>query len=239
MYQCVATSVAGFVQQLAVGYVTHGYYFFVTGEIPAHKDPTKTDRKIIEQYGIDISKWGRMRRKKSGEASLQYLRFGHFFVLIATHGDHPFFDVEAKRLKDMRESPLRFHGYSISCRRGWRKEEFHASVRIDLDRYLKLKAHFEDISVHRSVENLTAEFLALPFEPYAPLKNQLFVILRAVNRKRLTAGLEPVPNSAIRRFRKSKRVFEEVDAEVEETNEGEMGSPKSEAETGEGGRLGS
>ena len=42
-YRCVATSVAGFIQQLAVGYVARGYYFYVTGRIPDHKDPAHTD----------------------------------------------------------------------------------------------------------------------------------------------------------------------------------------------------
>jgi hypothetical protein len=56
-YRCVARSVAGFVQQLAVGYIAKGYYFYVSGVIPAGKDPAKTDRKIIEIYGISVSKW--------------------------------------------------------------------------------------------------------------------------------------------------------------------------------------
>ena len=70
-YQCVAMSVAGFVQQLAVNYVARGYCFYVTGTIPEGKDPAKTDRKIIEQYGIDISKWARARRRKEGKANIQ------------------------------------------------------------------------------------------------------------------------------------------------------------------------
>jgi hypothetical protein len=49
--RCVATSVAGFVQQLAVGYVTHRYYFYITGRIPDHKDPAATDRKLVARYG--------------------------------------------------------------------------------------------------------------------------------------------------------------------------------------------
>ena len=32
-YRCVATSVAGFVQQLAVAYVANGYWFDVTGRV--------------------------------------------------------------------------------------------------------------------------------------------------------------------------------------------------------------
>ena len=61
MYRCVATSIEGFVQQLAVGYVTHGYWFYVSGWIPEGKDPLKTDAKLIERYGIDVSKWTRCR----------------------------------------------------------------------------------------------------------------------------------------------------------------------------------
>jgi hypothetical protein len=33
-YRCEATSVEGFLQQLAVAYITTGYWFYVTGEIP-------------------------------------------------------------------------------------------------------------------------------------------------------------------------------------------------------------
>src|SRR5580658_9181505 len=116
-YRCVATSVAGFVQQLAVGYIANGYYFYVAGLIPAHKDPAKTDRKILDTYHIDVSKWTRSRRKAQGWANVQYLRHRQFFVIIATHGLHPLFALEAERLVDIRRCPLQFMGYSIGCRR--------------------------------------------------------------------------------------------------------------------------
>ena len=48
-YRYEATSVAGFVQQLAIAYINHGYWFYVTRTIPERKDLAKTDRKIIEQ----------------------------------------------------------------------------------------------------------------------------------------------------------------------------------------------
>ena len=70
-YRCVAVSVGAFVQQVAVGYVANGYYFYVAGKIPPGKDPAKTDAKIIAQYGIDVSKWTRTRRRKEGMASVQ------------------------------------------------------------------------------------------------------------------------------------------------------------------------
>ena len=39
MYRCEATSLAGFVQQIAVSYVANGYYFYVLGRVPDRKDP--------------------------------------------------------------------------------------------------------------------------------------------------------------------------------------------------------
>ena len=47
-YQCVTTSIAGFIQQLAVGYCTKGYHFYTLGEIPPEKDPAHVDAKLVE-----------------------------------------------------------------------------------------------------------------------------------------------------------------------------------------------
>jgi hypothetical protein len=58
------------------------------------------DQKLIDHYGIEISKWTRARRKRSGTASVQYLRFRRFFVLLATHGKHRFFTDEAPNILD-------------------------------------------------------------------------------------------------------------------------------------------
>src|SRR3954463_15579288 len=105
-YRCVATSLEGFVQQLAVAYIAHGYYFYVTGFVPEGKDPEAIDRKLLDKYGIRLSKFSRYRRKALGQASIQYLRFERFFVLIATHGKHLFFlddkeGGEGERIKDV------------------------------------------------------------------------------------------------------------------------------------------
>jgi hypothetical protein len=83
VYRYVASSVAGFIQKLAVSCTRHGYWFYVMGEIPAHKDLAKTDRKIIAQYEIAVSKWARARRKQAGLANLHYLRFERFYVIVA------------------------------------------------------------------------------------------------------------------------------------------------------------
>lgn len=91
----VATlNVSGFLQQLAVSYVSNGCFFYVTGSVPPGKDSLAVDAKIVACYGIGISKWARARRKRAVEASVQYLRHGRFFVILAAHGRHWFFEEE-------------------------------------------------------------------------------------------------------------------------------------------------
>ncbi len=182
MYRCEAMSVEGFVQQLAVSYLAHGYWFYVVGQIPEGKDPRKVDEKLVARYQIDVSKWARARRKRAGLANLQYLRFGRFFVLLATHGTHPFFEEEASSIRDARKTPIRFCGYAISYSNG------HPHVRIEQEEYKRLKAYFLDLALHRSAERLGSELARLPFEPYAPIRGQLLAVLRAVNRERKRAG---------------------------------------------------
>ena len=170
-YRGVAASVAGFVQQLAVGYVAHGYWFYVKGWIPEGKDMAKIDAKIIAQYDLDVSKWTRARQKKAGQAGVQYLRCDRFFVIVATHGQHPFFEGEGRQVRDLRRCPLFFNGYSIGCRKG-RDGQWHASVRIERETFKALKGRFTQIAVHHSVDELVRELRAIPFEPYAPVRDQ-------------------------------------------------------------------
>lgn len=191
MYRCVAASEAGFVQQLAVSYLGHGYCFYVVGEIPATKDPATIDAKLIARYGIGISRWARARRKKAGLANMHYLRHGRFFILLATHGEHRFF-TEEPNFRDARRDAIRFAGYSISLKRG-ADGQLHPSVRIHPDEYRKLKAYLLSLAAHRSIENLTSVFATIRFERYAPVRRQILDILRAVNRDRAQAGFEAVP----------------------------------------------
>src|SRR5262249_11879430 len=90
MYRYEATSIQGFIQQLAVAYVTHGYWLYVTGRVPEGKDPVLVDQKLIAQYGISLSRPARWRRKRIGQGNIHYLRYKSFFVLIATEGQHLF-----------------------------------------------------------------------------------------------------------------------------------------------------
>lgn len=106
-------SCAEFAHYLRRNFVSRGYFFYVTGRIPDHKDPGRTDAKITAQYGLHLSKWARARRRKHGVASIQYLRFGREFIILATHGKHRFFRDEAHGIRDVRHTPLRVSGQHI------------------------------------------------------------------------------------------------------------------------------
>jgi len=206
VYRHVAGSEAGFIRQLAVSYVGGGFWFYVAGRIPEGKDPAKTDTKLLRRYQVGISKWARARRKKAGLGNVHYLRFGRFFVLLASHGAHRFFLEED--FSDCRRIPVKAFGYAVSYRKGV-DGKGHPSVRIERGEYMRVKSYFESIACHRSVEALCRDLHALPFEPYAPVRRQLLNILRAVNRARLSRGFEPVPTAALRLRATPRRVFEE------------------------------
>lgn len=206
-YRCEATTERGFIQQLAVGYIGRGYYFYVVGRVPEGKDPRRIDEKLMEKYGVTGSKAIRCRRKAAGLANVQYLRFKDRFAILATHGAHEFFTEEAGQIRDAREIPIKIFGYAISCRNG------HPHVRIEQDRYQDLKAYLTELSVHRNREWLEAEFKKIWFEPYAPVRSQLHCILRSVNNRRKLAHFELLPSSCIRTRRRIVKPFHSPERE--------------------------
>lgn len=202
-YRCVATTLEGFIQQLAVCYVGRGYYYYVLGRVPEGKDPAAVDRKLIERYGITAKKWERAYRKQQGLANLQYLRYGRTFVLLCSEGEHVFRSRERASIRDVRKTGIRFGGYLVSFRGG------HVQVRIDPVAYRQLRGYYVDLACHRSRDALIQEFYRAPFEPYAPIRRQMFCILREVNRRRKQAGFELVPTSAIWLKRRIVKPFAE------------------------------
>ena len=208
MYRCIAVSVEGFVQQLAVSYLRHGYWFYVSGWVPTEKDPRAVDEKLVATYDLDITKWARAWRKAQGRASVQYLRCDRFFLLLATHGEHLFFERELKQIRDARRAPIKYAGYSVSYR------GTHPHVRIEQGEYLRRKAYLEELARHWSGDIVAGELAKLPFEPYAPVRGQLLSLWRAVNRVRLERGFELVPKRVLRLERRIVRPFGALELEA-------------------------
>ena len=220
-YRVVTFSIEGFVQQIACSYLRHGYWFYVVGMVPEGKDPASVDAKLLAKYSIAVSEATRLRRKRAGLANLQLIRHERFFVILATKGSHPFFEAERERIRDIRETPIRYRGYAISYRRGGRTrtgevdKKWHAHVAIDRPVYLNLKAELLETATHRRASALALRFYHLPFERYAPVRRQLLMLLRRVNEARKRAGFEPVPKDVLCLRRRVVKPFAvEVDYSV-------------------------
>lgn len=212
-YRCVASSPEGLVQQVAVCYLRHGYWWYVTGRIPKGKDPTAVDHKLIKKYEIDQTDRQRAYRKKRGLANMQYIRYGSWFLLLATAGHHPFKQQERNRIRDCRRHPIKFEGYSISYRRsgvtpeGGAPVKWHSCVRIDPWTYRELKAFFLERACHQSPESISNDFATVPYAKFAPVRRQLLVVLRAVNKARARQGFHQIPANDLRLRRQIVRPF--------------------------------
>ncbi|MCB0325378.1 MAG: hypothetical protein KDD69_17465 [Bdellovibrionales bacterium] len=218
-YRWEATTLEGFVQQLAVGYVARRYFFYVTGRVPQRLAVGEHDSRLLTKFDVARSKWSRYRRSKrigpDGRplANVQYLRFRSFWVLLATSGYHRFFlehlhsatDAAAGRqYRDVRETPIVFGGYSIG-------HHGKASVRISRRGYRELKHYFLSLAtVSRSTQFLELEFRRSPFEPYGGVTRQMFAILHAVNKARRIAGLPRVPTDCVRIKRRTVKPFDSL-----------------------------
>jgi hypothetical protein len=181
------------------------------------------DEKLIDRYGIGISRQSRARRKAAGIANLHYLRYERRFLLLATHGHHPFFDHEAGSIRDARHCPIKVAGYAISVKPGGylrksapkcptvKDSKTRVHVQIHKPRYQELKAYFLDLARRRSAGYIAEELRRLPYEPYAPVRQQLLNILRLVNRLRRYAGREEISPQVLRYRRRIVRPFEPLD----------------------------
>lgn len=201
-YRYEATSIAGFIQQLAVSYIRHGYFFYVHSSVPEGKDPRDVDRHLLEKFAVAMSRPARSRRKRAGHANVHYLRHGRELVLLATHGPHPFFDAHPRAVRDFRREPLELFGYSVGYRNG------HVVVRMEIEVYREVKAHLLELASHRTVEGLLEEFGRVPFERFRGVRTQLYAALAEVNALRKRAGFAAVPWRQAVGVRRSVKPFE-------------------------------
>ena len=206
-YRYETVSIDGFVEQL-VRYVNTGHFFYVTGRIPQGKDPDRIDQKLLSRYSVMMPRWERARRKRAGTASVHYLRFEQHFILIATHGRHTFFESHsAEQILDCRRTGIKSGGYCIRRAFCQRVKKWHTLVRLDKPTYLALRAHLLEVSTRRDAATLEDTIHSICFQPYRPVRDQLLAIVRAVNRKRKTAGLAAIDYRCVRHQRRITKPF--------------------------------
>jgi hypothetical protein len=154
-----------------------------------------------------------------GIANIHYIRFDRTFVLLATHGHHPFYDNEHENIRDARRVPIKFMGYSISVQRGGhlrktdkqvqaiRDGRWRVRVQICRDEYQRLKGYFVANAINQSAEALASKLFLLPFEPYAPVRQQMLNIMRLMNEVRRRAGKQPLSYDVLRYRRRIVKPF--------------------------------
>jgi hypothetical protein len=135
--------------------------------------------------------------------SLQCLRRGRFFLLLATHCRYELFRAERAVMRDARWRAITLAGHAVSYQCG------HAHMRVEWRNYRMLQEHFRRLALRRRPEELAWELQARPFESYAPVPRQLLGLLRLVNRARKTAVLDPVETGYLRRRRRIRKPFTE------------------------------
>lgn len=230
-YDAIATSRSGFVQQLAVQYVTHGYHHWVEGWIPEGKDRAAVLERMVAYYNITHSANTRWDRKRKGLPNCQLLCYGRYWVLLSAKSDrrqlaheswkdHPFYrTLESYRpaskgvpgrkgYKHISKYPIQFEGYSIGYSNG------HVSVRIARSVYQQELAFFVEKATKWSEERLIEEMRKrlLRFERYRPVQRQHARIIRAVNEARLASGFtHRIPKSALFKGRYIRKPFEPVE----------------------------
>lgn len=216
-YQHEATSLEGFVQQLAVGYVARGYLYYVSGYVPRRLTPHQHDRRMLDKFDVARSKWSRYRRRKrrgpDGRplANCQYIRYREFWVLLCEAGYHEFFDTHSKQDRfgnvteklffDVREVAIQYGGYSI----GYANERL--SVRLTGKAYKELKSYY--LSLARGpLEALQWELRHFPYASWGGVLKQTFAILKSVNVLRKAASVPVVSNSCVQTKRRAVKPFE-------------------------------
>jgi hypothetical protein len=178
-------------------FVTKGYHFHIWGMVPEGKTGEEIDRTMGRKHPSILLSLPAKRQRfhRHGEARLQYLRFGRWWIILATHGNGPFWLTEVNNVRKhegKNAKPIVFWGYSLSYRNG----KFHARIRAE--EFKRLKRFFLEVAARWDLAWWKDYLWELPFEPYAPVLRQIGGLVRRVNKVRQTAGLEKIPESYIR-----------------------------------------
>ena len=196
-YPCVATSASAFVRQLAASYLPHGYKFYVCGYVPDRfvDRAEDLDHRMIDKYDVNLSKATRSKRRSEGTASVRYIRFGRFWLLLSTRGRHRFFE-QHRQVYDFGRNPVLFHGYEI------RLVEGRPRVRIERQEYRRLNGYLVDVCTrpkYRPVDQMAQVMRrSVNLDPYREVIAQYVRIIRQVNRRRRSHGLLPVPLGSVK-----------------------------------------
>jgi hypothetical protein len=189
-----------FLRRIAFDYVRFGYYRYAVRTIPEGKDLVKMDEKLRRTYGVTSCRTARMRQRKKGLAVVEYLRWHHTFILLATDGEsEPFSRI---RSYDIRQTPIHLGGYSVGLRGKT------VSVEVSRQTLHAVKRSIKRIELRNRAE-VEKAFASIPWFHFPGVVGQKWKLLHQVNQRRKAAGLPevapPRPSRTHERFSKSRR----------------------------------
>ncbi len=180
MKQAVPT-LGFFLRRIAIDYMRYGYYRWALRFIPPERDPQTLDAKLSEAYGVTACRTTRMRQRRRGLAVVQYVRWEHTFVLLATEGTHEQFG--KLRSYDARNAPLHIGAYAIGVDgSGVVVVQVRQQVWLAVSKRIHLNALGDRTIVETRIN-------ALPFYRFPGVTGQLRDLVKTVNQRRRVAGL--------------------------------------------------
>lgn len=174
-----AQTLGEFLRRIAIDYARFGYTRYAVRTIPEGKDLDAIDRKLIAIYGVTSCRTTRMRRKHQGKACVQYLRFQHSFILLASYGEHAAFSKICSF--DMKDSPLHFRGYSIGFVGGT------VSVRVAKSVWSHVRRELGTVALENRAQ-VEKAIASLPFYKFPGVVSQMTQLIADINHIRKQAG---------------------------------------------------
>lgn len=209
MPKYLAPTLGVFLHKIAIDYVRHGYYRYYQVRVNENKadQVERIDRKILNSYKVTYHYTTRSLRKKRGEANIAYVRFGLNIILLATDGELPEEVAKnAEQFLDIRQTPIRYSGYTILVRRILRKggiEDFTPVLRMSLRRQKAIRKQLLSISLHNR-QKIVCYFQRISPFMYPGILNQKWKLLKTVNKKRKAGGLKPISWIEAKKWRYTK-----------------------------------
>lgn len=197
----VAGGLGDFLRKIAYDYARYGYYFYAIREIPEGKELDVVDEKLLSTYGVTYQHMRRKRRGEKGFANVAYIRYGRWFVLLGTEGQHEAFGRICR--KDLRQEPLYFGGYTVGF------HETKIAVRVSPRRWKRIREVAKRISLHHEgkVHHFFHEWLNRKVAPFSfpGVTEQKKQLLQEVNKKRKVAGLPEIPPLVRRAYNRTRK----------------------------------
>ena len=194
-----------FMLQQIIYLVSKGYTYYSTGEIPINKSnkARSIDKKIIDKYNVNLSKYQRTRRKQKKLANFYYLRWKNQFVILHTKGnidESVIIDDEFYNLNDYRKGDSKFKiivGKELIV--NIVMKEGKPTVVLDKSTYKDIKTELDELVKNKQIGKLYKRFNMLNYIPaWSGIVKQKFLLQEEIFRAAKKYGLNTKKKNQIK-----------------------------------------